>query len=143
VEYASDPTDPALDYAVLRLVDRVDAPLEQYGYLKLDRFAPLTIQTALSLIQHPLGQPQQFAEDIYAGPSAIPGRILYHTPAEAGTSGAPVINRANWRVVAMHNGENRHTELREGTLLATILSDMRGHHEVLYTEIDCAQQAGR
>ena len=134
LEYPTLASHP-LDYALLRLQDRSDAPLLARGYLRLDADTPLTAQTALYIIQHPLGQPQQGAGDNYIRPSPIPHRILYKTPTEPGTSGAPVFNRANWRVVALHNRENQAAGLREGTLLKAILADVQQHRPDLYDEI--------
>lgn len=128
-----------LDYAVLRLIDRDDAPLSDRGYLYLDVDAPLNAQTSLYIIQHPLGQPQQNAGGPFVQQSPRPGRILYKTPTEPGTSGAPVLNRVNWRVVALHNGENETEHLREGTLIKSILSDLEQHNSDLYDEIMRAQ----
>jgi hypothetical protein len=130
-----------LDFAILRLVDRPDAPLRDRGYVRLDNDAPLNPQTALYIIQHPLGQPQQAAGDTYVRSSPNTNRILYKTPTEPGTSGSPVFNRINWRVVALHNGENESEGLREGTLLKAILSDLEQHCPRLYREIMDAQSA--
>ncbi len=130
-----------LDYAVLRLSDRDDAPLRERGFLNLDIDAPLTTQTSLYIIQHPLGQPQQSAGDTYERPSVIDKRIFYNTPTEPGTSGAPVFNRANWHVTALHNGENQEAQLREGTLIKPILEDLKQHQVELYDEIIAAQDS--
>ncbi len=130
-----------LDYALLRLVDRPDAPLRDRGYQRLDIDAPLNAQTAFYIIQHPLGQPQQTAGDTYVRSSPNTNRILYKTPTEPGTSGSPVFNRINWRVVALHNGENESENLREGTLLKALLADLEQHRPHLYQEIMDAQSA--
>jgi len=129
-----------LDYAVLCLTDRDNMPLSDRGYLYLDVDAPLNAQTSLYIIQHPLGQPQQSIGDTYVGPSpGRPERILYKTPTEPGTSGSPVLNRVNWRVVAIHNGENEAEGFREGTLIKSVLKDLRQHRTDLYDEIMRAQ----
>lgn len=128
-----------LDYALLRLTDRADSPVRDRGYLHLDMDAPLNAQTSLYIIQHPLGQPQQGAGDVYVRPSPATSRILYKTPTEPGTSGSPVLNRVNWRVVALHNGENEDEHLREGTLIKSILTDLEQHRPTLYQEIMNAQ----
>ncbi|HZU69949.1 MAG TPA: serine protease [Ktedonobacteraceae bacterium] len=130
-----------LDFALIRLRDREDHPLASRGYLRLDIHVPLTVQTALYIIQHPLGQEQQMSVDTFERLSPLPGRILYRTPTEPGTSGAPVFNRFNWRVVALHNGENKAAHLREGTLLEPILSELRERKPDLYDEIMAAQNA--
>lgn len=129
-----------LDYALLRLADRQDIPLRDRGYLQLDIDAPLTDQTSLYIIQHPLGQHQQVAGDVFKRLSPMTGRILYKTPTEPGTSGAPVFNRVNWRVVALHNGENEPEQLREGTLLKAILEDLQENRPDLYEEVMIAQE---
>ena len=89
-----------LDYALLRLETRTDFPLSAYGFLKLDRDVPLTQQTELYVIQHPKGEPQKYASGHFRRYQDSQGtRILYDTPTEHGTSGAPVLNTLNWRVL--------------------------------------------
>jgi len=129
-----------LDYALLRLQDRTDFPLQDRGYLQADIEVPLTTQTSLYIIQHPLGQSQQSAGGTFERCSSTAYRILYNTPTEPGTSGAPVFNRANWCIVALHNGENQHEHLREGTLLKPILEEVKQHKPELYDEIMTAQE---
>ncbi len=129
------PETKLLDYAVLRLDDRQDRPLNDRGYLRLDLDAPLTTQTSLYIIQHPLGQPQQVAGDAFERSAPTPGGILYKAPSEFGTSGAPVLNRASWNVVGMHKGENETVRLREGVLLRAILDNMQQHRPDLVEEI--------
>ena len=124
-----------LDYAILRLKERDDAPSHDRGYLRLDIDVPLTAQTSLYIIQHPLGQPQQVAGDTFERLSPTEGCILYKTPTEPGTSGSPVFNRVNWQVVALHKGENEPMALREGTLLKAILSDLEQHRLDLLTQV--------
>jgi hypothetical protein len=141
LEYPTLDSHP-LDYALLRLTDRAEMPLRDRGYLELDPGAPLTKQSSLYIIQHPLGQPQQSIGDTYVGPSpSYSERILYKTPTEPGTSGAPVFNRVNWSVVALHNGENEAERLREGTLIQAVLADLEQNRPDLYGEIMNAQTA--
>lgn len=128
-----------LDCSLLRLADRTDHPLDDRGYLRPDIEPPLTTQTQLYIIQHPLGQPQQGAGDSFVSHSTCIGRILYKTPTEPGTSGSPVFNRANWLVVALHNGENEAAHLREGTLIRDILADLKVQSPELDHEIISAQ----
>ncbi len=129
-----------LDYVLLRLADRAEASLQDRGNLSLDPGAPLTQQSSLYIIQHPLGQPQQSIGDTYVGPSpGRPERILYKTPTEPGTSGSPVLNRVNWCVVALPNGENEAEGFREGTLIKSVLEDLEQHRPNLYDEVMSAQ----
>ena len=134
-------TSHPLDYALLRLSDQIANPLSKRGYLNLIPEAPITKQTSLYIIQHPLGQPQQSIGGMYVAPSPKPERILYTTPTEPGTSGSPVLNRSNWGVVAVHNGENKPQKAREGTLIKAILADLKTNRLDLYEEIMDAQTA--
>ncbi len=129
----------ALDYVVLRLQPRADFPPGAHGYLRLDAEAPLHGQSILYIIQHPLGQPQQLTGDLFVRPGSAPGRILYRTPTEHGTSGAPVCGRLNWRVVALHTGENNAEQLRDGTHIGAILEDLKTERRDLFDEISRAQ----
>lgn len=140
LEYPTLDAHP-LDYALLRLTDRADKPLKDRGYLNLDVEAPLTAQTSLYIIQHPLGQPQQSAGGLFVRTLPNVGRILYRTPTEPGTSGSPVFNRPNWGVVALHNAENTVEALREGTLMQAILADLQQNRSDLHQEIIDAQSA--
>ncbi len=130
---------PSSDYALLRIEDRADRPLVERGYLRLDIDPPLTEQTSLYIIQHPLGQPQQVSGDLYVRAGSSPGKILYKTPTNPGTSGSPVLNRVNWRVVALHQGENNTAGLREGLTLKAILSDIQKNRTDLYEKIQAVQ----
>jgi V8-like Glu-specific endopeptidase len=130
-----------LDYALLRLKDRTDWPLSARGYLRLDPEEPLTAQSILYIIQHPLGQLQQVAGDCFVRAIDNSERILYKTPTEPGTSGAPVFNRVNWKVVAIHNAENDREQLREGTTIKAILENIRRTNLTIHREILEAQQS--
>lgn len=130
-----------LDFALLRLRDRNDAPLKERGYLRVDVDAPFTEQTALCIIQHPLGQTQKLACGEFHGDAPLPGRIFYTTPTEPGTSGAPVFNRANWKVMALHNGEFDGWDLNQGTRMSAVLAFIKEKYsKELYQEIMSAQR---
>jgi len=142
VECLETPTieTQGLDYAVLRLKDRDDQTVQRRGFLRLDADIPLNPHSTLYIIQHPLGQDQQSTGDYYVklSPTDV-NRILYKTPTEPGTSGSPVLNRVNWRVVALHNAENKSEKLREGTLIRSVIADIQLKRPDLYTEIMNAQ----
>lgn len=128
--------DATLDYALLRLKDRTDYPLNTRGLLKLDLEAPLTLQTGLYIIQHPKGQPQQNSSGRFLRyKENQPEYILHSALSEDGTSGAPVINTTNWKVVALHNCVYRDTNLREATLLRAIVSHIQQTRPDLANEI--------
>jgi V8-like Glu-specific endopeptidase len=130
--------DVNLDYALLRLRDRPDYPLKKWGFLELDTDVPLTLKTQLYVIQHPKGQPQQLSGGLFVKP-ASDTKILHNAPTEPGTSGAPVLNVTNFRVVALHNGENEAEKLREATTIKAILADLKQHRPELYDEIVAVQ----
>lgn len=123
------------DYALLRLKDREDFPLRHYQPLPLELDPQLTSQSLLYIIQHPLGDPQRIAYDTFEQESSWPGRIHYHTPTEKGTSGAPILNALNWHVIGLHNGEDQEANLREGTLISSILEDLRDKRPEIWKEI--------
>ena len=126
--------DINLDYALLRLRDRPDYPLEKWGFLKLDADAPLTLQTQFYVVQHPQGQPKQLSGGFFVKFTSD-SKILHDAPTEPGTSGAPVLNVTNFRVVALHNGENEAAKLREATTIKAILADLKQHRPELYDEM--------
>ncbi|TAG60651.1 MAG: serine protease [Oscillatoriales cyanobacterium] len=130
--------DVNLDYALLRLCDRTDYPLKKWGVLKLDADVPLTLQTKLYVIQHPKGQQQQQSGGWFLK-KASNTKILHDAPTEPGTSGAPVLNVTNSRVVALHNGENEAEKLREATTIKAILADLKQYRPELYDEILAVQ----
>ncbi|MEH2024161.1 trypsin-like serine peptidase [Nostoc sp.] len=127
-----------LDYAVVRLHDRQDSPLQHRRFLRLDADIPFTLGTQLYVIQHPKGQPQQRSGGFYNS-DLDSNRILHSAPTEEGTSGAPVLNVTNFQVVALHNGENEAQKLREATKIKAILSDLQHNRPKLYDEIIAAQ----
>jgi hypothetical protein len=132
--------DDTLDYALVRIKDRPDCPLSQWGYLILSSAsAPLTTQSSLFIIQHPLGQQKQGAFGNYVQAGTDFGRIFYQTPTEHGTSGAPVLNRNDWRVVALHCGEDSTLNLRHGLLIAQIMANLKIAVPSLYQEINSLQ----
>lgn len=127
-----------LDYAVVRLCDRQDSPLQHRRFLRFDADIPFTLGTRLYVIQHPKGQPQQHSDGFYKS-DLESNRILHSAPTEEGTSGAPVLNVTNFQVVALHNGENETQKLREATKIKAILSDLQHNCPKLYDEIIAAQ----
>jgi hypothetical protein len=129
-----------LDYALIRLRDRVDYPLSERGFLQPESDPPLTAQTQLFVIQHPKGQIQQHSAGYYVKISPDGHRIFHNAPSESGTSGAPVLNVANWRLVALHRGENKAERLREGVLIKAILDDLNLHKPQIYAEIATVQR---
>ncbi|NER32147.1 MAG: trypsin-like peptidase domain-containing protein, partial [Symploca sp. SIO1C4] len=131
--------DVNLDYALLRLRDRQDYPLKKWGFLTLDADVPLKEDiTQLYIVQHPKGLPQQRSGGFFVKP-ASDTKILHDAPTEGGTSGAPVLNVTNFRVVALHKGENEDEKLREATIIKAILADLKQNCPELYDKIVAVQ----
>lgn len=123
----SAPESP-LDYALLRLRDRADFPLAQWGQVFFDLDAPLDQQTQIYVIQHPLGEAEKYAVGRYVGPAPVTGRVLYTTATERGTSGAPALNGRTYRAVALHHGYEQGTPYNLGVLLRSIIDDIADRH---------------
>lgn len=105
--YELDPTDfktsphTELDFTRVRLVDRPDAPLKQWGYVEFETIAP-TLGEGVTIIQHPLGQDKQIALNANEVISIWNPYLFYTTDTERGSSGSPVFNK-DWKVVALHH----------------------------------------
>jgi len=138
--YPRNEDNAFLDYALLRLKDDPEHRLDTYDYLHLHNGEPLEVGNMLYIIQHPLGQPQMVDGNTFEHLSDHPGRICYHTRTAEGTSGAPVLNLFNWRVIGLHHGGYEQKELREGILMDSILTELQSKEPELYTEIMEAQK---
>ncbi len=122
------------DFVILRLIDREDYPLSYLSYLRIEMDPQLVPHGQLPIIQHPLGGPQQRAIGTFHGiADEEQGTILYDTPTEPGTSGSPVLNRINWRVVAVHRG--RRGNLGMGLSIKKLMSVVQRDSPSLYDEI--------
>jgi hypothetical protein len=105
------PTPEELDYALLRLTDRIGE--EQVngaarGWIKLpNAVSPLPADTPILIVQHPEGMPIKLAMDTEAviGLNANGTRIRYRTITEAGSAGSPVFTM-DWDIVAMHHASD-------------------------------------
>jgi hypothetical protein len=129
-----------LDYALLRLRDRTDAPLATYGLLPIELEPALTPLSELFVLQHPGGEAQQQADGTFERQVVgCPERIHYTNRTAGGASGAPVLNRTGWRVVALHHGSSP-DDFGEGILLGAIMRDLAQQRPDLADAIRTAQQ---
>lgn len=132
--------EPDLDFIVMRLDERRNKPISDWDYLRIaESDVPLTIQSQLAIVQHPLGTGKQGAFGHYVENGATTGVVFYTTPTEPGASGAPVFNRQDWSVVALHQGENPVKNLRQGFLIKNLLSNLKFAKPQIYLEIQESQ----
>ncbi|WP_221089398.1 endonuclease [Deinococcus aquaedulcis] len=92
-------TSEALDYTLVA----VRGDTHAYGYLPLlDAPDKHMVGEALSIIQHPGGEPKQVALRENRLVDRLPDFLHYETDTAPGSSGSPVFNDA-WEVVALHH----------------------------------------
>ncbi|PTA67471.1 endonuclease [Deinococcus arcticus] len=92
-------TSEALDYTLVA----VRGDTRPYGYLPLlDAPDKHMVGEALSIIQHPGGEPKQLALRENRLVDRLPDFLHYETDTAPGSSGSPVFNDA-WEVVALHH----------------------------------------
>ncbi len=120
-------TDHGLDYSVVELKDAIDRPP-----LVIDA-TPAQADQELLIIQHPGGEPKQVSvEDCVVGQTPVPGRgdvpsdFEHLCDTQTGSSGAPVIDRQNRKVVGLHHlgfDEENDTLLNRAVHIGLILED--------------------
>ncbi|MFC6661913.1 trypsin-like peptidase domain-containing protein [Deinococcus multiflagellatus] len=92
-------TSEALDYTLVA----VRGETQPFGYLPLlDAPDKHVVGEALSIIQHPGGEPKQVALRENRLVDRLPDFLHYETDTAPGSSGSPVFNDA-WEVVALHH----------------------------------------
>lgn len=131
----ADRCTSGLDYALLRVQDRSDHPLRQRTPLPLDIHAPLTVISELYIIQHPRGLQQHGADGLYVMSLNQNMSLKYTVNTAQGTSGAPVLLRPHWRVVALHHGATEDMQYGEGIAIGPILDDIQRQRPDLFHEI--------
>jgi Trypsin-like peptidase domain/Effector-associated domain 1 len=110
------PDPELLDFALLRLAEPVgeqpiplgsgvDPEAKNRGWIELlkDEW-PFEQQSALFIIQHPLGTPMKLALDYEAQMKFNDNhtRVIYQTGTDSGSSGSPCFNQS-WNLVALHH----------------------------------------
>ena len=102
------PTADELDYALLRLAERVGEQQidgSPRGWIALPKVPqPLPADAPILIVQHPEGAPMKLALDTQAviGRNGNGTRIRYRTNTEPGSSGSPVFTM-DWDLVGLHH----------------------------------------
>jgi V8-like Glu-specific endopeptidase len=125
-------TPDQLDFARVRVIDRADAPLSQWGSVEFDPDAVPSVGEAVTIIQHPKGEDKQIALNANEVLGQLNQHIFYSTNTEPGSSGSPVFNQ-DWKVVAIHHAGRTDAE---GGLVINARGERRGANRgVLFREI--------
>jgi V8-like Glu-specific endopeptidase len=89
-----------LDFARVKVKDRSDAPLSQWGFLELETETLPLVGEDVTIIQHPRGEIKQFKSDEII--SQMKQYLFYTTETYGGSSGSPVLNK-DCKVIALHH----------------------------------------
>ena len=116
----SPPTE--FDFARVKVIDRADAPLSQWGFVEFDPDAIPAVGEAVTIIQHPKGEDKQIALNANEVLGQLNQHLFYTTDTEPGSSGSPVFNK-DWKVVAIHHAGKTDAE---GGLVINAKGDKRG-----------------
>jgi|GEM_PF-617987 len=125
-------TPDQLDFARVKVLDRSDAPLSQWGFLEFDPEAIPTVGESVTIIQHPKGEDKQIALNSNEVLGLLNQHLFYSTDTEPGSSGSPVFNK-DWRVIAIHHAGKTDAE---GGLIVNAQGTRRGANRgILFRDI--------
>ena len=128
-DFKSSPPS-ALDFARVKVIDRADAPLSNWGYVEFDTESLPLVGEDVTIIQHPLGDVKKFKSDEVLG--QFNQYLLYTTETEPGSSGSPVLNK-DCKVIAIHHAGKTEAE---GGLVINAKGDKRGANRgILFRDI--------
>ena len=120
------------DFARVKVIDRSDAPLSQWGFVEFDSEAVPSIGESVTIIQHPKGEDKQIALNANEVIGQLKQHLFYTTDTEPGSSGSPVFNK-DWKVVAIHHAGKTDAE---GGLTINAQGDKRGANRgILFRDI--------
>jgi len=120
------------DFARVKVIDRSDAPLSQWGFVEFDPEAVPSVGESVTIIQHPKGEDKQIALNANEVIGQLKQHLFYTTDTEPGSSGSPVFNK-DWKVVAIHHAGKTDAE---GGLTINANGDKRGANRgILFREI--------
>jgi len=142
------PSTEELDYAVLRLAEKVaeepvvrnssdtNAPTRGSIDLGLSPDASPGAGTSVFIVQHPKGQPLALAMETQGMLKANGNgtRLRYQTNTEGGSSGSPVFDQ-EWKLIALHHAgdpdfsELHHPDYNQGVPIHLIVNLLKKRHK--------------
>ncbi|MCW5923401.1 MAG: trypsin-like peptidase domain-containing protein [Saprospiraceae bacterium] len=120
-DFKSSPPNE-FDFARVKVIDRADAPLKQWGFVEFDPDAIPAVGEGVTIIQHPKGEDKQIALNANEVLGQLNQHLFYSTDTEPGSSGSPVFNK-DWKVVAIHHAGKTDAE---GGLVINERGERRG-----------------
>jgi len=139
LDFAFSPKEQ-LDFAKIKVRDRADQPLSQWGYVEFDPEAIPGVGEAVTIIQHPKGEDKQIALNANEVLGQLKQHLYYTTDTEPGSSGSPVFNK-DWKVVAIHHAGKIKAD---GGFVVNAQGDVReANRGILFREIFSFLQTGK
>lgn len=130
-DYKTSPPNE-FDFARVKVIDRADAPLSQWGFVEFDQDAIPSVGESVTIIQHPKGEDKQIALNANDVLGQLNQHIFYSADTEPGSSGSPVFNK-DWKVVAIHHAGKTDAE---GGMVVNAKGDRRGANRgILFKDI--------
>ena len=128
-DFKSSPPNE-LDFARVKIIDRADAPLSNWGFVEFDTESLPLVGEDITIIQHPKGEVKKFKSDEVLG--QLNQYLFYTTETEPGSSGSPVLNK-DCKVIALHHAGKT---MAEGGLVVNAKGERAGANRgILFRDI--------
>lgn len=114
-----------LDYTKVKIIDKPDSPLSNWGVLDIETTPTLKRGEPLSIIQHPSGGLKQVSFGVNDMIGVWKEKLFYRLDTEPGSSGSPVFDK-NWKVIALHHAGKT---MADGGLQVNEKGDRKGANE--------------
>lgn len=129
-DFVTSPQE-ALDFTRVKVVDKMESPLSQWGFVEFAPDAVPSVSDPVNIIQHPAGEDKQIALNANEVLNIDGVFVQYAADTLGGSSGSPVFNQ-DWKVVALHHAgvtvpiNGVQTPANEGILFREIFASIHG-----------------